>query len=267
MSIYLHNDNYMQQDHITHACPIIGWHSVLDVNDIAADSSLDGRPALNMWNPDTASVWESGGTSEQYITLANTGGGWIDYVGIAKHNFGSGGVQFQLQAMGSGGWEDITDVIATARNAAIIIYFNPRTSSAVRLRLIPQGVAPVIAHIKLGSALVLQRRIYVGHKPATLTRHASVITNGSENGQFLGKIVTREWHQTDVKQANVTPDFMRSQIVPFIKHAQTGTFFFAWRPLEYPDEVVYGWTDDNIEPVNQRVNGMMEFGFSVQAVA
>lgn len=271
MPIFVSNANY--QDYLNH--PIIGWHSVLGVGNFTADSELPTRPALNMWNPDTSSVWQSEIITEQFVLLTNTGNVACDYIGIAKHNFGTARISYQLQKSVDGTtWVDVTTLRLPANDAAILHYFDSSTVGFWRLRLVPLATAPVIAHIKLGIALVLQRRIYVGHKPATLTPYVKRVSLNSQSGQYLGDIITQRWHKTDVKQENNTADFIREKIVPFIDHityarvgaSALGAFFFAWRPTDYPLEVVYGWTDDTIHPDNQRSNGMMGFEFSMQAV-
>lgn len=268
MSAYVSNGPYLSGASLYNH-PIILWHSILLVGDITTDGAAANRPALNMWNPDTSSVWQGADAAEQYINLANGGGANVNCLGIAKHNFGSGRIRYQLQESPDGvTWDDLTTLRTPADNNAILLHFDDTSRAFFRLRLVPQETtAPVVAHIKLGPALILQRRIYVGHAPATLVKHASRITNGSENGQYLGAIVTRQWHETSVSQENNTPQFVRSQVVPFIEHAHTGTFFFAWRPIDYPLEVIYGWTDDNIHPDNQRPNGYMQWGFKMQGVA
>jgi hypothetical protein len=271
MPIFVSNLYY--QDTENH--PIIGWHSVLGFGDFSADSELPNRPALNLWNPDTSSVWESDSTDEQFVYMSNSGAVSCDYVGIAKHNFGTGRVTYQIQkSVDNSTWVDVTAIRLPANDAAIVHYFEPSTNAFWRLRLVPISTPPVIAHIKLGIALVLQRKIYVGHKPATLTPYVKRITLNSQNGQYLGDVITQRFHKTTVSQENITPDFIREKIVPFINHityarigeSALGAFFFAWRPIDYPLEVVYGWTDDTIHPENQRSNGMMSFSFAMEAV-
>ena len=298
MSIYISNSLYINgaiSPDMNDNNPIIGWHSVLQPENIIASEYVSGRPAVNMWNPDTYSFWEGDSvagdpsvSTTQYVTLVNTNNAPVDYIGIAKHNLGSVGYTYTLQHSTNGGstWSNVTAPRVIATNNAIIDYFDQLTSDQFRIKLEktlsghPATIAgPIISHVKLGKALVLQRRIYVGHSPATIAKRVKKINNGSESGQYLGAIITRSYYMSECVQQNNTPAFVRTYIKPFIDHVNGHrsddgtapcTFFFAWRPGDYPDEIVYGWTDDNIAPKNQgsdSMGGRMEWSFNMECVA
>lgn len=270
--------------------PLIGWHSILRPWDIVADEDPEnpGRLAVNMWNPDTASVW-SGESQASFpapisvdyeILLNNPNNEVVDYLGIAKHNFGTQGYTYRFQESTDGGntWGTITGPKIFGNDNAIIEYFEPRTSGLFRILLQKTGnivIGPIIAHIKLGEIMVLQRRIYVGHRPATLSRKVKRITNGSESGQYLGQEIVRSYYTASLEQRNNTPEYVRQEVKPFIDHVNghnvvsdtaPSTFFFAWRPGDYPDEVIYAWTRDNIEPENEQSNGLMKWSFDMEGV-
>jgi sugar lactone lactonase YvrE len=164
-------------------------------------------------------------------------------------------------------WDAITNEIMPADDTAIIHYFDTTSYQYYRLQLVPDATEPQIAHIKLGVALILPQKIYVGHRPITLNRRTDLVNNTSENGQFLGRIKIRGYLSTQVSMTHIMPDFYRASVDPFVLHAETGAFFFAWRPITYPTEVGYGWIDADISPENQSPNGMMEFSFNMKAVA
>lgn len=116
---------------------------------------------------------------------------------------------------------------------------------------------PRCAVLYCGKLLVLQRRFYVGHVPINYGRKVNVISGQSESGQFLGRIVTGRATATSVALQNLTPTWVRQNLVPFLRAAEDQPFFFAWRPQTYPREVGYAWLTNNPEPMNQRPNGMM----------
>lgn len=297
MSIYISNSLYIGGGlgpEINENNPIIGWQSILTPSDIVTTNSIPDRPAINLWNPDTSSFWQgidvTGSPSASatfYIRLNNASNRPVDYIAIAKHNFGTVGYAYTVQHSTDGTtFTDITSPRVIATNDAIMDYFDSRTSVAFRIRLqktlagTPAVIsAPIAAHVKMGAVLILQRRIYVGHRPATIAKNVRKINNGSESGQYLGAIITRSYHTTEVQQQNNTPSYIRSYIKPFIDHVNGHyaedntapcTFFFAWRPGDYPQEIVYGWTGDNIQPENQAsdsMGGRMKWGFEMECVA
>lgn len=260
--------------------PIIGWHSVVTTTGLSASSEDTDYPILNAWNPDTASFWRSDAVPTSgiiYIYINNPDDIPIDYLGIARHNFGSTGCAYTLQdSLNSVDWTDVVSSKTPTTDRAIVEYFDASTEPFWRLKLEPNGATPPeLAHIKLGTALILQRPIYVGHRPATLGLVSSRSTDLGDSGQYIGQVVTRRWHQTDCIQKNTYPDWVRNYLTPFIDHTQLnredddtaqGAFFFAWRPTDYPLEVIYGWTEDNIMPRNQLPNGRMEYEFRIQGV-
>lgn len=270
--------------------PIIFWNSVLDNSEFSATyENVTNRPASNMWNPSTASVWEGDSysgvstTFTQYIFLENANDDDIDYIAIGKHNFGDGGYEITLQESTDGGtiWTDISTTKTPTNNDPFIEFFDSRDSGDFRIRIEKTDtdvIAPIVAHVKAGLAFVLQRRIYDGHMPANLSREVRKTVNVSESGQYLGQVVMSSFHTASCQQENNTPAFARSDVVPFIAHVNghdvndTGapaTFFWAWRPTTYPDEIVYAWTSDNIKLENQSGDssgGRMKWGFNMQAV-
>jgi hypothetical protein len=298
MSIYLSNSLYLYAGFgadINENNPIIGYQSVLTDVDIIATEYVTGRSALNMWNPSTSSLWEGQtvtatptATTTQYVTLINSANLPVDYLAIARHNLGTVGYTYTVQHSTDAGatWADITTARVIATDQAIFDYFDEKTSDQFRIKLektltgAPAVIdGPVIAHVKLGKAFVLQRRIYAGHKPGTITKKVKKIVNGSESGEYLGAIVTRSYYTTDCQQDNNSPEFVRTYVKPFIAHVNGHTavdgsapctFFFSWRPSDYPDEIVYGWTSDNIEVENKSgdsMGGRMKWGFSMECIA
>jgi hypothetical protein len=291
MSIYVSNNVYLSASSgpgITSDNPIIGYNSVLTPDDITVPSTTSIRPPVNMWTPDTSIAWEgeaySGvmATLTQNIVLANTGLVSVDYVGIAKHNLGTGEFVYKVQRSDDAiTWFDVTPPKIKSTNNPIVEYFDPDNSPYFRIQIEKTAtdiVAPIIAHVKLGVALVLQRRIYVGHSPASLAKNVKKQSYGSESGQYLGQVVIRSYRNTQVEQENNTPEFVRASVVPFINHVNghneesntaQATFFFSWRPTKYPDDIIYGWTKDNIQPENQggdSFGGRMKWGFSIEAI-
>jgi len=293
MSIYVSNSLYLTGaagDDFNANNPVIGYHSVLLPSDITAPGSVSIRPAVSAWTPDTAQVWEGEGYQgvpaqyEKHLQFENSKNATINYIGIARHNFGSAQLPYTIQRSDNGGtlWYDVTAERLPRNDDAIIHYFDGVNSGLFRIRLRKFGsdiYAPIVGHVKLGKALVLQRRIYVGHAPASIAKKVKRSTYGSENGQYLGQVIQRTYLTTSIEQENNSPDFVRENIVPFIDHVNgqvvvedtaPTTFFFAWRPSDYPNEVVYGWTRDNISPENQggdRIGGRMSWSCSVEAIA
>ena len=120
-----------------------------------------------------------------------------------------------------------------------------------------------IGVIYIGKALAMQRKIYGGHSPVTLSRVNETIPVRSDSGQWLGRTSIRKGVATDYAWQNLTASWYREYFDPFVKAAIDQAFFIAWYPEKYPDEVGYGWTGD-IKPENQGIRNYLTVSFSFQ---
>jgi hypothetical protein len=97
-------------------------------------------------------------------------------------------------------------------------------------------------------------------------RSISMSSLRSVNGNFLGRIVLGRKVATQVNLQNLTPDWYRTYMAPFVLAAEEIPFFFAWRPSSYPNEIGYAWLTSDPKPVNQRTNGMMQVDLALEGV-
>ncbi len=66
--------------------------------------------------------------------------------------------------------------------------------------------------------------------------------------------------------SQMTARWYRDWFDPFVEAARRYPFFIAWNPLRFPDEVLYGWCNEDIQPTNQGRRDFMSVGFSVEAI-
>jgi len=246
--------------------PRIGYHSVVTSTNVTASQEADGFPVANLANKATYLYWRGQNTSEQTITVALDSAQDVNYFAIAKHNLGSTGATVAFETSDDGDSWTTLETIEPSTDYALIYEFDTVLSQFFRLTITPGSEAPAIAVLNIGSLLYLQRRIYVGHTPFTLDRK-TVFSNGrSENGQFLGRILRREFFESSVSMQNITPGWYRAYMEPFAEATRTKPFFWAWRPGSYPQEVGYAWLTNDVNVSNARANGMMEFSFKMAGV-
>lgn len=239
--------------------PVVGWRNLVTTSNLAADFEDTDYPAVNLANPSTAQKWLGQvDASPQYLTVTLSGSDEIDYLAVARHNFGTAQIAVKPQGDDGGGYADLTSEVLPGDDAPLLFRFDPQSLQAIRLRMAVGTAAPSAAVLYVGKLLVLQRRIYVGHVPIPYGRRTQVTNGRSESGNFLGRIVTGETRETAVSIRNMTPAWYRTEMDPFIAAAQETPFFFAWRPGAYPDEIGYAHVTNEPQPSNQRSNGMMQ---------
>lgn len=246
--------------------PIVGYRNLANLGSYFTSTTAEaGFPVTNLGNPSTNLLWKgTGGAAAEYITIV---GGEMDYMAIARHNLGSIAALVSVEYESAPStWVNLVPAFTPVGDAPIIIRFVHGVYSTVRLKIQNATANPYIAVIYIGSILILERRIYVGHVPAPLARRSNVANAISESGNFLGRIVLSQMTGTMVEMNNLTPAWYRANMDPFIVAAKETPFFFAWRPYDYPNEVSYGWVTDNPQPSNQSPNGMMSVSFTFTAI-
>lgn len=261
--------------------PIIGYDNLLPASTVEATTEDDGYPALNLANPITHLRWRSAAgspSSEEYITVTfnpNVSTPLIDYLAIARHNLGSSQAIVSVEAAESevgspGDWTEIVSERLLPDDGAAIFRFDKSAYFAVRLRIQESQAAepatPYIGVMYVGELLLLQRRIHTGHTPINYGRRQNIVNNRTINGDFAGRVILSRALETQVSLKNLTPDWYRQYMEPFLLDAQNNPFFFAWRPGTYPNEAGFCWLADDPQPVNQLSNGMMQIDLSLEGI-
>lgn len=266
--------------------PLIGWRSILTPSNFSSD---DGENAGVMWSPATYSYWESDPKSsseddiEFIVALDNPDAEAVDYLGFVAHNLYTLGATFKLQHSFDGSvWVDTFSATSAVDDSTVFYHFDSVTAQFFRLVITaPAGedLQVRIAHLRLGRALRLQRKMYVGISPFRHNKRVEKIVTVSDSGKYLGSVAKSTVNLYTINQPDNSAAFIRSEVTPFLDHVELigsseetngppGTFFAAWRPQEYPNEVLYCHPPEQIQrPVNQRPNGMVQWQISGEAEA
>lgn len=247
--------------------PRIGYDSLVTAGSLSSDEENSDFPISNLENDASYPPWKGETTGAQTITLSLSGAQAVDYIGLARHNFGTAGITYTLQHSNSSGgpWTNIVNASPTD-DRPILHQFTETTDQFFRLSLSGGSAVPELAVWFIGQILVVERRIYVGHSPVTLSPQRRVSTGRSENGQFLGRIRRATTYRSRISLQNLDADWYRNNLDPFVQIVDNQAFFWAWRPDSFSDEVAYCWADEEPQPANQRSNGMMQWDLAVQGL-
>ncbi|MGE0366931.1 MAG: hypothetical protein AB7Q00_14485 [Phycisphaerales bacterium] len=251
---------------------VIGLHNLVNTSNVTATSFDSSNPATNLANPATYLDWRSLVTSEQFLTVSLNGDELVDYVGLARHNFGTISAPLSIEGYtetDSDGpvWEELVGDFIPVSDASLLLQFEAGYYLGIRVRIQSTFIEPRCAVMYVGKLLALQRNIYVGHTPIVYGRESRIINGMSEAGEFLGRIVLAESLSSSISLKNLTPSWYRSQLDPVISQMKETPFFYAWRPYTYPAEVAYGWVTNNPRPVNELNNGMMSISLDLGGIA
>lgn len=266
----------VEQSGLDPDCPILAVHNVVSVSSIDTTTEDALFPATNLANPATFLFWKGNVGSPpltsppayEYITVSIGFTGEIDYVGIEGHNFGSGEIPVALIDPTTCPPTTLVDEFIPDDDGPLILRFSKQVMTSIQVRLAVSSVVPMASVLYAGKLLVVPRLIYVGHSPVTDALRVEVENGASENGQFLGRIVTREEVETQIRFTLLDPTWFRANMRAFLTLAKEAPFFFAWRPSTYPLETGYVWikSGSDPKPVPSDPSHLIEVTMDIQGV-
>jgi hypothetical protein len=240
----------------------IGYHKLSGT--ITATNEAVAYPATSAGNPLTYSFWRPTSLPSyweiDFGTLQS-----VDYIGIASHELGSSGCSCVAQYWNGSAWIDLYS-FAPGVNTPILLLFDEIQTPKIRIGIL-SGVPPRVGVVYVGQSLTMERPIYGGHSPITLTRTTVYKNNASESGQWLGRSVRRGGAKTTFEWKNLTAAWYRENFDSFASAARFAPFFIAWRPFTFANEVGYVWTNNDIAPTNTGQRDLMSVSISVEGLA
>lgn len=268
--------------------PIIFWHNLVSISNVSTDSEDPDFPVTNIANPSLASKWkqdltDSPAAMPDSIMVDITGMGPINYVAIAGHNLGTAGATIAVEGEGNPSGTSPASTMSPLQqewvtgfspsdDSPLVIMFGEVEAQeddlgTVRLRLqSPGNVAMEIAVLYVGYATVLEEGIQADHTPLPLATVHEVFTGQTENGSFVGRVQIGQWQESTARIANMSTEWARDNLLPFLEAAAEYPFFWAWSPASYPDEVSYAWLSNDPQLVFD-VDGYVAIDLAMKGIA
>ena len=235
--------------------PRIGYKKIDST--VQGTNTKSGYSADAVKNNYTYERWRSAGAGNIVLDAGEIVD--VDYVSIGAHTLSGVSTVVSVSVDGVS-YDDVGEFVAGTNNAIMILFDNKE----IRYVKIAVGAEAEIGVVYFGKVLVMQRAIYGGHTPITLSRTTEKNIYMSEEGEYLGTRIIRKGFSTDYSFEHLTASWVRNTFDPFVKHAITEPFFIAWRPSSFPKEVVFGWCDADIVPSNMGIRDYMSVSFTVR---
>ena len=232
---------------------------------------LPGWPLEEVTNDNTYGGYSPELPDTGIIAFDFGGPGPCDTVCIGAHTLGTHGCTVRLY-FGDGSpvvWDDEPGdevfEITPADDSPIIVVFPPVTRRWARLD-IGYATLPVVGVVRIGQRLQMPNTIYGGHTPVTLARVTAIRPQVSETGQFIGQAAVRHGLRSSFSLEHLPADWYRTHFDPFVAAARYRSFFAAWRPTAFPNEVVYARVPgEDIAPTNMGVADLMAVTVPIEA--
>ena len=244
--------------------PAILYRNFFRLGDTDASSEVDPNFRENAYDGLTWDFWEPESlpaTLEVELPSPRDGDG----AGITFSRQQPEGITVEWQYWDGSDWETVADYNTAARVSMAL--FEEVEAARWRVRLSGSGDPPKVADVTIGNTLRLERRIYQGFTPNKFAIATEYAVNRSRNGQRLGATVVREGITNSVTVDNLSGDWVHENMPPLIEHIRrTLPVYFAWRPLDFPDDVIFCWGDGDVRPTNTGPRDLMSFDWSYVGV-
>jgi len=177
----------------------------------------------------------------------------VSYVGIAAHDLFTKGANVRIQKLVAAVWTDIMPVVTPTDNDTILFLFAPISVTEIRVRLTAGSAMPNIGIIFAGAAIELpQKATYAGSLPfneALQTQYADTLSDG---GHVLERFELRKAIPAQMTVAHLSESWAQTN-VPILRAALAADpAFFADRPVDSPNSVVFGMLAEPLQPVRAR---------------
>lgn len=231
--------------------PLIGWQNVVTFGKLSATSSASGYPVTNLASDSTIERWKGGSAAELLVTVSDLND-QIDYVGIARHNLGTAGIQVSVETLTAepgAVWTEVFAPVVLGDNAPAVLRFSAATIIGLRLRLAAGTAAPDIAVLRVGKLLKMQRGLQADFVPLHRAVTREKLNGRSEAGDYFGAIVTNAAAGSTAQFKMLGASWYDSNAAAFVLAANKGgPFFFVWDPDAHPGEVAYCWLSEDATP-------------------
>ena len=228
------------------ALPLIGWQNQVTTGNLVADTANVDFPASNVANQSTVQRWVAGDQTEQFITVTIGTTDPIDYLAVARHNFGSASIAVAVEGYTQVGisppgpiWETLVGPRMLGDDSPLMFRFPAQSLAGIRLHLYPGAVPATAAVLYVGKLLVMEIGMQLNYTPLKDGRVANAVTGVSANGNLLGRIVINQYAQSTAIFSYLDGDWFIENMRDFISALPEQFFFFVWDPEDHPDEVGY----------------------------
>jgi len=212
---------------------------------LTATSETTGFEVENLSNWNVYDQWKPSATISEIVSIDLGSSKAVDSFAIFGHSLAdeSASLAFQWSNDGSTGWTDLFTSFTPSDNNIIFKEFTSVTKRYFRIIANSAAGYPSIAIVFVGEKMTLEKGFRVGHMPTGLMDDAKTIQNVSETSLPLGRSTIVQPGKFTIPQTLLTPAWVRSDWIPFLEHAKSLPFFFAWDYDNNPDETVFAWTN------------------------
>jgi hypothetical protein len=232
------------------------YSNLLENGTVSASSENASYPVANAYDWVTGDYFRPAATGTIYITLSLVSPASADYFAFYDQDVWRYSGSLKLQYWDGAAWADASATVSPTDNSPQVVFFTPQTSTQWRVA-ITCGTIFNLGSVSFGEYQGLPLGMYLNWTPPVLARNNTAINSVSELGSFLGRSLLARGVRTSLNLQGAPDAWVRSDWLPFIKHAEVKPFWFVPNVSGYPIDVMYCWVEDNLSPPVHNVYGYM----------
>ncbi|KKN39089.1 hypothetical protein LCGC14_0746850 [marine sediment metagenome] len=176
-----------------------------------------------------------------------------NYMGIAAHDLHLNGATIKAQHSTDGGatWTDSSSEYKPGTSEPLMILYDDVFAADHRL-WINSPVPVTIGVVNMGQALKFDAPISAPWSPPHLARRNRFMTEVSESGNFLGRVIVADGARLELDVRGIGMGWAREDWEDTVRMLENYPFFFAARDrasMVSEQEVFYGFTEE--QPISQ----------------
>jgi len=224
--------------------PVVLFNSIITETNVIAQDAVLPFSVEGIISTLTYEYWRFDVDNTQ-LDIAIAGGAVVDSLGILFE--GLAGAEITLFKSDDDVLYEEVHKQRFVEDGANLIRFDAVTANFFRITF--EKTVPSIAIVRnlmLGQGIVFERCLMGTHAPAPYQRVTEFLSNLSGTGQFLGRSIIRQGVRTAFDFKLITSTWARNEFQRFVENAIKNAYYMLWQPEKYPEEAIYGWTDEDI---------------------
>lgn len=216
---------------------------------LTASTEAAGFDAENVNSWRTYDAWKPTATGDSTLTWEGTSKAANCFGIFGYDDLVAAGGSYHLEYWNGSAWQDVSPAVNVSPTTSPprMHFFDQVFATKWRLTINSNPVSSV-AVLALGMAFEMEHNLWQGFTPPNWARTAELTVNVSDRGTYLNSSVVQRGFETSANFEHVSPDFITATWLPFVRHAETKPFFFAWNYDEFPEHIAFAQARNPIAP-------------------
>lgn len=241
--------------------PVVAYRNLLESGVVTASSEAAGFEKENAFDGIGTDYWMPAAGGVNWIQATTPVSEDVDYVAIGRHTLGTESAECVIQHWNGAAWTNSCDPFTPVDDDVLLVLFDAVSNTQHRLHINCAGT-PRVGALSFGRRLTMEQGIFAGHAPEKLNRVNRVSGGRTEGGAFLPSNIVRSGVDSRISLSHLSASFVFAEVDPLMRHLeQRKPFFWAWRPLGFPDQVVWAKAVDDPRCVPMQPGGPQSRGF------